>query len=62
MKSGFSRLKEVAESALAAEEEAEGEKLLAEHHVNPVSALPLAEMNTRLRSRFAPGCGRNQVF
>jgi len=41
------------EPMLSAEEEAETERRLADHRLAPDSAIPLDEMRTRLRSRFA---------
>jgi putative addiction module component (TIGR02574 family) len=41
------------EPALSAKDEAVVEKRMEDHRQNPDSAVPLEEMKTRLRSRFA---------
>ena len=47
------RAVELDDQGLAPEDEAVVEKRLAEHRRNPQSAVPLEEMEKRLRSRFA---------
>ena len=46
------RALELDETGLSAEDEAEVERRLAEHHRKPASAVPLDEMKARLRARF----------
>lgn len=47
------RALELDDPSLSAEDEALVEQRLTEHRRNPDSAVPLAEMNARLRTRFA---------
>ena len=47
------RALELDEAGLSAEDEALVEQRLSEHRANPDSAVPLDEMKSRLRSRFA---------
>lgn len=47
------RAVEIDEPAWSVEDEAEIDKRLAAHHLNPESALPAGEVLARLRTRFS---------